>query len=197
MRKTYFNGLHHNVRQLIVLQHKLNLVYNPAITLVQIETKIKCAYQERKRCKELAESLSLEYRTQLALAKEEAGEIKAAAYLRNMNHVEAQRRLFRNIRHTEGKIRGGCTSKVITKIDGIDVELTDKEDIEKLCAKENERKYHQTETGNIESLTQELIQDLGHHGEGPQIQSVLQGIYVPSSNINEETVFGGLQNGPK
>ena len=91
MRKTYFNGLHHNVRQLIFLQHKLNLVYDPAITLVQIETKIKCAYQERKRCKELAECLSLEYRTQLALAKEAAGEIKSAAYLRKMNHVEAQR----------------------------------------------------------------------------------------------------------
>ena len=39
---------------------------------------------------QLAESLSLEYRTQLALAKEEAGEVKAATFLRKMNHIEAQ-----------------------------------------------------------------------------------------------------------
>ena len=41
-----------------------------------------------------------------------------------MNHVESQRRLFRNIRHMEGKVKGSSTSKVIRKIDGIDVELT-------------------------------------------------------------------------
>ena len=75
----------------------------------------------------------------MALAKEEAGEIKAASYLRNMNHIEAQSRLFRNIIHMEGKIKGGSTSKVTTKIEGRDVEVTSKVDIEKLCATENER----------------------------------------------------------
>ena len=69
----------------------------------------------------------------------------------------------------EGKTKGGSTSKVTTKIEGRDVEVTNKVDIEKLCATENERKYHQTETGNSELLSQELIQDLGHHGEVPQI----------------------------
>ena len=123
----------------------------------------------------------------MALAKEEAGEIKAASYLRNMNHVEAQRRLFRNIRHMEGKTKGGSTSKVTTKIEGRDVEVTNKVDIEKLCATENERKYHQTETGNSELLSQEFIQDLGHHGEGPQIQRVLQGTYVPPENTTQDT----------
>ena len=87
----------------------------------------------------------------------------------------------------EGKTKGGSTSKVITKIEGRDVEVTNKVDIEKLCATENERKYHQTETGNSELLSQELIQDLGHHGEGPQIQSVLQGTYIPPENTTQET----------
>ena len=94
---------------------------------------------------QLADSLSLEYRTQLALAKEETGELKAATFLRNMNHEEAQRRIFRNIRHMEGKVKGGCTSKVIKKIDGVDVGFTKKQDIEKLCATANEQLYHQTE----------------------------------------------------
>ena len=97
MRRTYFKGKHSNVRQLIVLQNKINLDFDPNLTLIQIETNIKLAYKERKRCMLYAESLSLEYRTQLAIAKEEAGEVKAASFLLNMNHVEAQRRLFRNI----------------------------------------------------------------------------------------------------
>ena len=113
MQKTYFNGLHQNVRQLIVLQRKVNIVHYPTLTLHSITLNIKRAYKERKQCMQLAESLSLEYRTQLALAKEEAGEIKAAIFLRNMNHVEAQQHLFRNIRHMEGKVKEGCTAKVI------------------------------------------------------------------------------------
>ena len=126
---------------------------------------------------QLAESLSLEYRTQLALAKEETGELKAATFLRNMNHVEAQRRVFRNIRHMEGKVKGGCTSKVIKKIDGVDVEFIGKEDIEKLCATVNEQLCHQTEK-NSDLLSKDIIQNLGHHGEGSHIKYVLRGLYV-------------------
>ena len=74
----------------------------------------------------LDESLSVEYRTQLAAAKEEAGEIKAATFIRNLHHVETQRRLFRNIRHMEGKLKGGSTNKVTQKQDGIEVEFTKK-----------------------------------------------------------------------
>ena len=73
----------------------------------------------------MAESLSLEYRTQLAMDKEEAGEIKAAVFLRNMNSIEAQRRLFHNIRATENKIRGGSTTQVtITNKNGKVAEYT-------------------------------------------------------------------------
>ena len=46
----------------------------------------------------MADSLSQEYRTKLALAKEEAGEVMAATYLRSRNHIERQRKLFQNIK---------------------------------------------------------------------------------------------------
>ena len=48
------------------------------------------------------------------MAKEEAGELKAAVFLPNANHIETQQRLFRNIRHIEGKVKGGSTFKVTT-----------------------------------------------------------------------------------
>ena len=43
--------------------------------------------------------------TRLANAKEEAGEMKAAVYLRNRNRIENQRRIARNIKRMEGKFR--------------------------------------------------------------------------------------------
>ena len=75
----------------------------------------------------MAISLSLEYRTKLALAKEEAGEVKAAEYIRSLNRIEAQRKLFQNIRVMENKLKGGSTSKVtITAADGTVHEYTEK-----------------------------------------------------------------------
>ena len=59
-------------------------------------------------------------------------------FFRNMNHVEAQQRLFHNIRNMEGKIKGGCTAKVIQTQNDIEVEFTKKHDIEQLCATQNE-----------------------------------------------------------
>ena len=51
------------------------------------------------------------------MAKEEAGEIEAATFIRNMNTLEVQRKSFRNIQHIE--VKGGDTSKVvITASDG-------------------------------------------------------------------------------
>ena len=60
----------------------------------------------------MAESLSLQYRSQLAMSKEEVGELNDAVFLRNFNHIEVQRRLFQNIRHTEGQIKCRRTFKV-------------------------------------------------------------------------------------
>ena len=69
-----------------------------------------------------------------------------------MNSVEATRRLFRNIRRMEGKIKNGSTSKIIKKVDGIKQEFTDCTSIENLCAHENERKHHLTENGTSQFL---------------------------------------------
>ena len=55
----------------------------------------------------------MEYRAKLALAKEEAGEIKAAVLLKNKNKIEEQRRVARNVWRMEGKMKGGNTTKVV------------------------------------------------------------------------------------
>ena len=86
-RRSHYKKEHRNVRQLIFIQNILNIVYNTDLSLADIENKIISSHKERKKCKLLAESLSYEYRTQLALAKEEDGEIKAATFLRIANNI--------------------------------------------------------------------------------------------------------------
>ena len=187
-RRSYVKREHTNVRELIVLQKKLNMIYDPNLSLMKININIKEAHKKRKQCKEKAESLSLEYRTQLAVAKEEAGQGSAATILRNMNNIEASRRLFRNIRQMEGKLLGGCTSKLTTTINGVETEHTDKTDIDTACAAENQRKYHLTEGGTSQFLTERFIQDLGHHGEGKEVQNILNGTYTAPHESTQATI---------
>ena len=176
------------MRELIVLQNKLKLQYDPNLTLNEIINMITAAHKNRKQCKQAAESLSLEYITQLALAKEENGDITAANFLKNINSVEATRRLFRNIRKMEGKVSGGSTYKLTTTLEGNVQEHTDKATMEQLCAEENEKKHHQTEDGNSQLLDSEYIDALGLHGEGPEIKYVMDGTYIPPASATPATV---------
>jgi len=54
------------------------------------EKKITLAYKQRLEYKRKAKRLGLEYRTQLALVNEEAGEREAATYIRDLNNIELQ-----------------------------------------------------------------------------------------------------------
>ena len=116
------------MRQLIVLQNKLDIEYDRDVSLGQIISNIKDASRRRIKIKRMAVSLSLEYRTRLALAKEETGGVKAATYIRSLNRIESQRKLFQNIKVMEKKIKGGSTNKVsVTSENGIVQEITGKE----------------------------------------------------------------------
>ena len=186
-RRSYYKNEHSNVRELIVLQNKLKIKYIPNLSPQTINTHIQAAYKKRKACKDNAENLSIEYRTQLAMAKEAAGEGDAANFLRSMNNLEKTRRIFKNIRRMEKKGRGGCTSKVTSKINGIEREFTDRTAIDQVCAEENQRKYHLPETGTSQFLEEQFIKDLGHHGEGPEIDNVLKGTYIPPVHTTTAT----------
>ena len=109
------------------MQNTLELVYDLSLSLKVILQNIKAAYNYRKHHKDITESLSLKYRHQLELAKDVdgAGEGNVDTICRSMNQVESQRRLFRNIRHMEGKVNGESTSTITAVSDtGHTIELT-------------------------------------------------------------------------
>ena len=136
-------GLCSNVKKLQKLQRKVKLRYDPTLTRDDLLVKVKDAFTERRRCNKASERLSREYRHRLAAAKEDAGNIPAATHLRNMNRIEAQRQLFRNIRYMEEKLTAGRTTQVtITSPDDRTTELTQRDEDEKAVMAENERKFH-------------------------------------------------------
>ena len=95
-----------------------------------------------------AESLSLELRIRLSQAKEDAGEIKAAIWLRIQHRIEGRRRLFRNILFMDKKMKVGSTTHVsVTYDDGTTIEYPSKASIENFTAKWYDAIIHQTEGG--------------------------------------------------
>ena len=86
-RQDHYNELHGNVGQLIVLYNKLNIKYDTNLSENDVIANLKLAITKNKTVKRIAESLNIEYRAQIALAKEEAGGLKAAVFLRNMNTI--------------------------------------------------------------------------------------------------------------
>ena len=102
------------------------------------------------------------------MSKEQAGELKVAVFLRNTNHIEAQKHIFRHIRHMEGHVKGGSPLKGTTQVEGEIIEHAGTLSIEKLITEINEMKYHVIE-GRSQLLSGEYTQALGHHGEGKDI----------------------------
>jgi len=80
-----------------VLQNQADIPFERDQSILEILKRTHEARRERRRCKEIAASLQGEYCHDLVGAKEAAGNIKAAVHLRNMNGVEATRRMYQNI----------------------------------------------------------------------------------------------------
>ena len=165
----------------------MKIVYDPSLSLKDIEKEIKKAFQHRKHVKAISESLCLEYRTRLAQAKEDAGENNKAAYLRQLNNVEKQRRLFRNIKYMEDRIKSLETTKVITiEPDGSTREHSSRQSVEDALLDTHREKYHQTE-GSSGFLTPEGMALFGSFGEGPRVIDVLEGSFQSPPFISPAT----------
>ena len=187
MRKGYSLGLHTNVRQLITLQNKLSIEHKQNMFKADIFKELQATHKQRVRIQLMAAELSLEYRIKLAMVKEEAGELKAAVFLRNHIWIEEQDRVVRNIRRMEGKMKGISTTKV-TIVDEYSnsAKLINRSDIDLAMANGKEKLVHQKEGGS-QLLTTVFVESLGLHGEGPIYESVLQVTYIFPPDTTEGT----------
>ena len=78
--------------------------------------------------------------------------------------------------------RGRGTSEIeITLEDGSIREITRQETMKRHIIRENRNKFHQMEKCPL--FYEDLIADLGLMGDGPEVESVLNGFYIPPEGI--------------
>jgi hypothetical protein len=175
-----------NIRKLRSLRQKLGLLhFNDSVQAA--EKELRMAQKNKKKCKQQAENLQLEYRSSLAAAKEEEDNIAAAVHIRNLTTQEATRQLFRRIRYIEGRLSNLAITKIVTKKrNGQTQELLKKRSIVEAITKENERKFHQTE-GCGQLQRGQLLRDIGILATGPKSDQIFNGRYMFPSAVNSAT----------
>jgi hypothetical protein len=186
LRQRYMQGLRPNMDLVRRLGEKLNIEYHP-FNLKAIKKQLDKAHDQRRKFKKEATSESMEYRNQLAKAKEIEGKKEAATILRELNEKEAIRKLFRTIKAIEQRTTAGASSQLnVTNQDGSVSILTLQKEIEDAICDVNKKKYHQTEGGS-QLLEQEFIEMLGLHGEGPEVENILKGTFTCPPNTSPAT----------
>jgi len=103
------------------------------------------------------------------------------------NPSRSDRALFWRIKYLEKKMTNLATTKVtITKTNGIEKEVTNKEEMERCIIASNEGKFHQTEgTGQLQKG--QLLKDIGSMGDGRKVEQILSGTYKCPPGTSQAT----------
>ena len=173
-------------RRIIRLKKKLKMKGNTNLSLLAVEAKLAKSYEKYKVCKQNDKILRRDFLESLAEAKAAAGNIKASTALQGILHREETRSMYRQIGYATKKRQYG-TTKIQIQRNGQTKEITRKSDMEKYIVRENEAKFHQTE-GRCPLLHGQLYKDLGSMGDGPKVQEVFNGTYVPPPGTSDATV---------
>ena len=75
---------------------------------------------------------------------------------------------------------------MIVTVNGVEIKLTSKYEIEQALIVEHTRKYHQTE-GFCPLLEGSLLTNIGLLGNGPHADNILQGLYVAPEGTPDGT----------
>ena len=164
-----------------------NITYDPSWTLEDVKAMLKSAYQEKKRNHPHASDNRFSHLDSLATAKAIMGKTDATKEKNAMIRRETQRKEARLIRRVNDKLRSSSLSLVIAPdADGNWTEMTAKDDIERACLEENERRFNQA--SNTPFLQPPLFDEVGPLGTGPAVPEILRGEYVPPTGTDPYAV---------
>ena len=180
------SGCHVHVRKIIKLRKRLG-IQSTAVDMAEAGRFLDAAYKAYKEVKVKAHSLRVSHQEALAKAKANEGNTSVVSQLKSLEHRENQRRRHRIIRAVTREEGNKDTTMVeITKEDGTEEEITERKDLEQAIMQENESKYHQIDDSC--PLTKgQLLRDIGWYGEGPKVDDILKGTYVPPEGTDAET----------
>ena len=99
-----------------------------------------------------------------------------------MKLVEYQRQTARNIKRIQGKLQRNATIQIYVNDENGRRLVTAKEEMEQACIQENIERFSQSK--DTPPMIEPLILDLGYLGNTIEAQSILDGTYQPSPNID-------------
>ena len=170
------------------LEKRIDISNSLSYTLNQIKQELTDAFQKYKEIKKNGNGSSLrdEWYEQLAEAKAAANNTSFASELKNKRQKEKQKQMFRAIKWaTANNTVNTAISEVTETVNGEEVTLTSKDEVEQAIITANDKKYRQT---NDTPLLNELLPDFGFLGNTPVCTNILNGEYVPCQPTDEYTL---------
>jgi hypothetical protein len=152
------------------------------LTNAQVEARLKSAFKAYKAAKKDASMWRDNFLVDLAKAKAKANNTDPELELQSMRRIETQKRMARNVKRMRGKLTRTATTQVYVTENGIRRVATKKLDIEQVCIAKNDSRFSQSEP--TPPMTAPLLQDLGYLADGPAIEDILNGVYIPPDGTN-------------
>jgi hypothetical protein len=173
-------------RTLLRLSRSIHLYYENQ-SLQYLQQSLSEAYADYANIKKAHRELRNTFLETLAERLEEAGKGSKAVHLRQLLSIESQRAIFRQLKFFNKSSDSLAIKELkVTDENGNTVLVTEQAPMEESMGNENMRKYHQTEE-TCPFFSPQLRQDLGDLADGPCVDQVLNGSYIPASDIDPFT----------
>jgi len=156
----------------------------------EAKRRLEYAEMELRAVCDNATALREEYLNRLIEEKARANNTSAATEIKRIKKDEQQRKTFRRLRAIKSKGKGLAT-KLFTMQDGEEVACETQESIVEVSQIVNETRF----TNALESplLKPPLLDLIGHLAEGPAVDSILEGTFVPPEETDQYTKLVLLQ----
>lgn len=179
---TKLKGCKYSLSKIKRLQHKTKQYRTLTVGLEVAEKKVEEAkshyYSLKKDHRKLRRTFMEQKAKDLA---EEKDQCEKNVY-QQLLQQEQQRDSSRKVKYVLNKFKAGAIHKVEVERNGQKELITDKEEMEKVCIEENDRKYNQTR--NTPCLQHPLRQLLGNYSNTPFADSILDGSYSLPFNMS-------------
>ena len=180
------NGSHVGARMLSRLSKRLGISVEHK-SKSEITEELYKATVTYKKLRKSHETLRTTHLSDLAAALAKQNKAKYSSIVKQLHHLEEQRATFKRLKGINRKIQNLSLSYVtVTDEKGIKHDITDRTQMEQANITEIRKKYHQSE-GACPFLEENLQQQFGTYGEGPQTESVLKGSYAPPADMSTIT----------
>ena len=181
------NGKRVHTRFITRLEKRINVSNSLSYSIEQIREELTDAFQLYKDIKNNGKDSSLrdEWYDQLAEANAQANNTTFAAELKNKRQKEKQKQMFRAIKWTLKENNSNpAISEVTELINGEEILLNSKDEVENSIIKANDQKYRQT---NDTPLMTDLLPDVGFLGDTLSSKKILDGEYIPCQPVDKYT----------